>query len=191
MPRNRGFSRYIYKIEMKSCCWFLLSFLLLPVGLRAGNHGGIQRFERVNENVYRGGQPSIDGFKALAKAGFKTIVDLRSSADEAGKEKQTVEALGMQFVSIPMKMRAPADEQIAKVISLFTSATKGPVFVHCHGGRDRTGTAVACYRISHDGWSNDAALREAFKRGLRPLFGMDDYILKYRSPAPAPAASQQ
>jgi len=169
----------------------LLSFLFMPLGLRAGNPGQIQRFERVSENVYRGGQPSIDGFKALAKAGVKTIVDLRSSADEAHKEKQTVEALGMQFVSIPMKMRAPADEQIAKVLNLFTSAATGPVFVHCHGGRDRTGTAVACYRISHDGWSNDVALGEAFKRGLRPFFGMDDYILRYRRPAPPPAASQR
>jgi len=38
---------------------------------------GVPNFHTVNDNIYRGGQPSDEGLRALASAGVKTIVDLR------------------------------------------------------------------------------------------------------------------
>ena len=35
-----------------------------------------------------------------------------------------------------------------------------PVYVHCKGGRHRTGGMTAIYRIAHDGWTADQAFKE-------------------------------
>ena len=35
-----------------------------------------------------------------------------------------------------------------------------PVYVHCKGGRHRTGALLAVYRITRDGWTADQAFEE-------------------------------
>ena len=73
----------------------------------------------------------------------------------------------MRFVSIPMKgIGAPTQEQVSKVLSVLEDSDSWPVFVHCRRGSDRTGTVLACYRISHDHWKNQKALEEAKTYGL-------------------------
>jgi protein tyrosine/serine phosphatase len=45
-----------------------------------------------------------------------------------------------------------------------------PVYVHCQGGRHRTGVMTAVYRLTHDGWNADRAFSEMkeyeFAKGL-------------------------
>ena len=38
---------------------------------------GVPNFHKVNDGLYRGGQPSRQGFESLAKLGIKTVLDLR------------------------------------------------------------------------------------------------------------------
>jgi tyrosine-protein phosphatase SIW14 len=143
---------------------------------------GLPNFHNVNSQIFRGGQPTPVGFQQLAKLGVKTIIDLRQPGSRSRTEKRIVEAAGMRYVSVPMRgFHTPTAEQIAKVLGLFNDTSAGPVFVHCRKGADRTGTVVACYRISHDGWENTRALAEArslgmsvFQRALRT------YVLEYR-----------
>ena len=137
---------------------------------------GLPNFSMVNDQIARGGQPSDDGFKKLAQRGVRTVIDLRWVDEHSiPHEKQIVEANGMRFVSVPMKgFGAPTLEQISKVLSLLQDSESWPVFVHCRRGSDRTGTVLACYRISHDHWQNQKALEEAktygfsgFERAMR------------------------
>lgn len=149
--------------------------------LAAQEAPAILRFEQVNSHLYRGGQPTGQSFKALAKLGVKTVVDLREREHQYSGEKREVESLGMQFESLPMTMHAPTDEQIAKVLELIENKSLWPVFLHCQGGRDRTSTVIACYRIAHDGWSNQKAYQEAEQKGISKLdVGLRNYILHYR-----------
>ena len=146
--------------------------LTLPIALAAakpdaGERLEIKRFHRVNKQVYRGAQPSYHGFKALAAMGVKTIVDLRHEASQLIQEQRIVESLGMNFLSVPMNMGAPTDDQITRVLHQLDAIAAGPVFVHCRGGRDRTGTVIACYRIAHDRWESGPALAEARVNGMR------------------------
>ena len=140
--------------------------LIIPFGLAAAEPNGLPNFHQVNERIYRGAQPTVEGFQALAEMGIKTIVDLRREAGQARREQQVVEALGMKFLSVPMTLSAPTDEQISRVMQELNS-NAGPVFVHCHGGRDRTGTVIACYRKTHDAWDSEKALDEANLAGMR------------------------
>jgi len=128
----------------------------------------LPNFQIVNDNVLRGGQPSDEGIKSLAKRGVKTIIDLRLASEHSiPHEKQLVESNGMHFVSVPMKgMSAPTDEQLFTVLRVLNDSKQWPVFVHCRRGADRTGTILACYRISHDNWNNQKALEEAKTYGI-------------------------
>jgi tyrosine-protein phosphatase SIW14 len=158
--------------------------LLLLVWIGAGELPPIRNIHQVNDHIYRGAQPTPEGFKALQKMGIKTVIDLRDSRVLAQDEKRLVESLGMQYVSVPMRMHAPTDEEIARVLAVLNQNGAGPIFIHCLGGRDRTGTAIACYRIEHDGWDNRKAFDEAIANGLGAVdLGMRQYILRYRPPA--------
>lgn len=144
---------------------FLLFALTLPVF--AGSVDGIHNFYQVDQHVYRGAQPSDDGFKYLAKLGVKTIVDLREPGKRSKAEEQMVTSTGMQYINVPMSgLTPPTEEQINKILSILENGSTGPVFVHCMKGVDRTGTVIASYRIDHDGWDNTRALKEARDRGM-------------------------
>jgi protein tyrosine phosphatase (PTP) superfamily phosphohydrolase (DUF442 family) len=128
---------------------------------------GIHNFYQVDEHVYRGGQPTNDGFSYLAKIGVKTVLDLREPGRRSDQEEQAVTALGMHYVSIPMGgLTPPTEAQIAQILTLLEDKTSGPVFVHCRRGADRTGAVIGAYRIDFDHWDNARALREAMSNGM-------------------------
>jgi tyrosine-protein phosphatase SIW14 len=141
----------------------------LPLAAAAGTGmAGVGNFQKVNDHVYRGAQPTEQGFQTLAKLGIQTVVDLQEVGDARSVSEATwVKAAGMQYISVPMKgMETPSDENVAKVLALLENTSTGPVFVHCHRGADRTGGVIACYRIEHDHWENIKALAEARSLGM-------------------------
>jgi tyrosine-protein phosphatase SIW14 len=142
---------------------------------------GVGNFRVVNEHVYRGAQPSQQGIQELAKMGVKTVVDLRE-ADQARAEKQLVEAAGMKFVNVPMRgLERPNPASVAQALAVLNDKAAGIVFVHCRRGADRTGTVVACYRISHDHWDNGRALAEAKANGMAWIQkAMQHFVKSYR-----------
>jgi tyrosine-protein phosphatase SIW14 len=144
---------------------------------------GVANFHQVDEHVYRGAQPHGEGFAGLAKIGIKTVIDLRGEQSE----QTAVESAGMHYVRLPWSgFKAPADSQIATVLSLLNDNSAWPVFVHCKRGADRTGTAIACYRISHDHWTNQQALAEAKTFGMSSMeVAMQHFILRFTVPSGA------
>ncbi len=168
---------------------FLLS-AFLPALLLASDADlpGVHNFQKVNEQVYRGAQPTELGFDTLAKLGIKTVVDLRQIGEHSqAEEQQFVESRGMRYVSVPMKgMSTPTDEQVSSVLALLNDSSAGPVFVHCKRGADRTGAVIACYRIGHDLWNNTRALKEARSLGMSWYQrALQKYVAAYQPPSSA------
>jgi len=131
---------------------------------------GIDNFYEVDEHVYRGAQPTYEGFNYLAKIGVKTVLDLREDHKQSSGEAQVAASLGMQYVSVPMTgMTPPTEAQITKILALLEDGKSGPVFVHCNRGADRTGAVIAAYRIDYDHWNNGRALKEALLFGMSPF----------------------
>jgi uncharacterized protein (TIGR01244 family) len=144
---------------------------------------GVGNFHEVNEHFFRGAQPHPEGFESLAKLGIKTVIDLR--AEEHGRSEQNlVSAAGMHYIHVPLDgFAAPKDDQVATLLALVDDPTAWPVFIHCRRGADRTGTIVACYRIAHDHWDNEKALREAKLYRMSALErAMQSYVLQFKAP---------
>jgi tyrosine-protein phosphatase SIW14 len=168
----------------------LLAVALSVAGLQAASLPeipGVSNFHQVDEHVYRGAQPHGEGFSGLAKLGIKTVIDLRGEKSE----QSAVESAGMQYVRLPWSgFKAPDELQIAAVLSLLNNDSAWPVFVHCRRGADRTGTAIACYRIAHDHWTNQQALDEAKTFGMSSMEkAMQRFILHFAALPPVPTAT--
>ena len=120
---------------------------------------GIDNFGRINETYYRGSQPDGRDYTDLAALGVKTVIDLQRDGLE--NERQLVESAGMKFHRIPMTTRkAPTNDELALFLKLVNDPANQPVYVHCAGGRHRTGVMTAVYRMTHDGWTSDQAFKE-------------------------------
>jgi tyrosine-protein phosphatase SIW14 len=119
----------------------------------------IDNFGRVNDRYYRGAQPKGDDFAALAALGIKTVIDLAEEGD--GAEEANATKAGMKFVRIPMTTHeTPGPQTIAKFLSLVNDPASQPVYVHCMGGRHRTGVMTAIYRMTADAWTPVRAFSE-------------------------------
>lgn len=119
----------------------------------------IKNFGCVNEKFYRGAQPQQQDYADLAAMGVKTVIDLqRNGRDD---ERAMVEAQGMKFYRIGMSDKIqPAAQQVEEFLKIVNDPANQPVFVHCAGGRHRTGAMSAIYRMTKDGWTADQAYQE-------------------------------
>ena len=128
----------------------------------------IDNFAQVNPTYFRGAQPSGRDYIDLAALGVKTVIDLQRDFNPA--EQKLVEAAGMKFHRIGMTTReAPTKEQLASFLKLVNDPANQPVYVHCAGGRHRTGVMTAVYRMTHDKWGAE----QAFKEMKQYKFGAD------------------
>ena len=164
--------------------WFLaLSITLALPSLASAQDKkpDLPNFSRVNNTLYRGGQPTDDGFKRLFQIGIKTVLDLRDDGERARLEEIKARAAGLHYFNLPMgEFFKPGDKRVAEVLSVITAAENQPVFVHCKRGSDRTGTVIAVYRIEYDGWTSEEAKQEAKRFGLGFWqIRMKDYIEDY------------
>jgi tyrosine-protein phosphatase SIW14 len=128
---------------------------------------GVPNAGKISDTLFRGAQPSSQGLAELKKLGVTTIVDLRGDRGPVAQERAQAEALGLQFVDIPMSgWSAPSTAQVAQFLKLVQNDPAQKVFVHCYYGADRTGVMIAAYRIAQQNWTADQAIAEMYSFGF-------------------------
>src|SRR6267154_4121627 len=75
----------------------------------------LPNFGEATTTLYRGGQPSKEGFRTLAKMGINIVVDLRGSRDS---ERKIVTHLGMQYGALPWRCSFPKDKIFVQFLIL-------------------------------------------------------------------------
>jgi protein tyrosine/serine phosphatase len=141
----------------------------------------IKRFAKVNTSYYRGAAPNDQDFERLATLGIRTVIDLKQEGIVA--EAAIVQRFGMRFQSIPMSSTsAPSEDVVAQFLKIVTDSDNQPVFVHCAGGRERTGVLTAVYRMTHDGWTAEQAFGEMTQYGYNSNVAggaLKDFVFDY------------
>ena len=120
----------------------------------------IDNFGKVNDTYYRGAQPKGQDYADLAALGVKSVIDLTDDDNDA-TEPAMVKSAGMKAFRIPMNTHiVPSNEQLAQFFKIVNDPANQPVYVHCVGGRHRTGVMTAAYRMALDGWNAEKAFSE-------------------------------
>lgn len=187
--------------------WSTVAVALLAIGL-TGNHFiwryHIKRFQVVRPGMfYRVAQPSEYGVHYLVrKQGVKTLISLQlfrptlkkglydPGTPDGREERLYAQQLGANFLEWPQGTEAcwpwPTPWMFEQFFTLMDEPKNWPIAVHCSGGRHRTGTLGALFRMEYDRWPADAALAEmySFQFGL-PL-SVHEHNLRTYLPRPHP-----
>lgn len=153
---------FVYKTRIRNFAAIIAAGMLVAAsgGVAAGAAKvRIKNFGQVDANFYRGAQPETRDYADLAALGVKTVIDLTRGGRE--DEPVLVHRAGMKFYRIPLSTseRPPAD-LVGQFLQIVNNPANLPVYVHCQGGRHRTGAMTAVYRITKDGWTADHAYQE-------------------------------
>jgi len=94
------------------------------------------KFARVGDDVFIGGQPTERALRELRAQGVTTVINLRSPPEMARvgfDEAALVKELGMEYIYLPMRGTPELPYSPAAVKSLATamSNAKGKVLLHC------------------------------------------------------------
>ena len=135
----------------------------------------IKNFGQVDGRFYRGAEPKKFGdIRALKDLGLNTVIDLQAEPNSAARG--WVESLGMRYVNIPMvEKKYSRPEWVAAFMKTVDDPSTGKFFVHCAGGRHRTGSMGAVYRMEKYGWDFDQVYAEMKRFDFYTTWGHGDF----------------
>ena len=174
---------------------FVLAFSITAFAQDTTSSVKIKNFGQMDDRFYRGAQPEKEDYKQLAAIGIKTVIDLREDPTEY--EKRESEAAGMRYVNLPMSDKDyPPAATIAQFLKLVDDPATGKFFVHCAGGRHRTGVMGAVYRFNHYNWTYDQVYAEMKKYDFYTRWGhgemkkfVEDYAVSFQNKSNTAAAA--
>lgn len=139
----------------------------------------MKRFQEVAPGVLRGSAPTPEEIRVLKDAwGVKRIISL--DLEEGEKIEPVCNKLGIEHLILPIEHNEDysSDKRMKRAVKFLSDniidllMTKRPVYIHCIHGRDRTGLAIALFRVKAENRSPEEALLEArslgFGEGLSP-----------------------
>ena len=157
----------------------LLAILILSAAAAAQSptfsNVRIKNFGQMDERFYRGAEPKkLEDFQALKELGITTVIDLQAKPEP--EERGMVESLGMRYVNIPMiEKKYPRPEWVDSFMKTVDDPSTGKFFVHCAGGRHRTGAVGAVYRFEKYGWNFDQVYAEMKQFDFYTRWGHGDF----------------
>jgi tyrosine-protein phosphatase SIW14 len=146
-----------------------------------GSAVNVENFGQVADFYYRGAQPRGEEYNQLAAIGIKTIIDLRD--DPKDYARALTEQAGMKYINLPLDDKGyPPPDTASKFLSLVNDSENWPVYVHCAGGRHRTGAMTAVFRMTVQGWDAPRAYEEMKDYDFYKRYGhkaMKQYVFDY------------
>ncbi len=174
----------LFRVPLTTFVGFLLCLSFASTANAQSNDAQkskIKNFGQMDDRFYRGAQPDEDDYLGLAAIGIKTIFDLRD--DPKDYARRAAEAAGMRYVNIAMSdTDRPGDETVEEFLKLVNDPSTGKFYVHCKGGRHRTGLIGAVYRLNFYNWDFKQAYKEMKQYDFYTRWGHGDikeYVQDY------------
>jgi len=127
---------------------------------------GVENPGQPLKDVATAGQPDEEQLKRLAEAGYKTVLDLRTSEEDPGfDEWGVVWQAGMEYVNLPVGHETIEDETFERFRELMRDPERRPVLVHCSRA-NRVGALLIPYLVLDEGKNSQEAEEIATEVGL-------------------------
>jgi uncharacterized protein (TIGR01244 family) len=158
----------------------LLLLVISPViAVRAQEVPPIRNFVKLNGDFCTGAQPRLEHLEKLKADGVKSILNLRPAGEHrAAEEEAKVKELGLQYFNIPVVFGEPKEDQVAEFFKITDNRSNFPIFIHCAAGI-RVGAFWFIRRVLRDGWTSEAAEKEADQIGLKESPHWKEFAVKY------------
>lgn len=132
---------------------------------------GVPNLAQVEEGVWRGGQPTAEGWAYLRSLGVTNTIKLNpvSEGSDDLALSNGIQVLYFPITTIQQTLDEPKEETVYDAALSITNGT----FVHCTHGEDRTGLVVGVYQVRVRHWTKEAAYKEMMDHGFHPsLLGL-------------------
>ena len=115
-----------------------------------------------------GGQPSTSAYAKAAANGFRSVLTLRTASDGVNlvRERFMVEQNKMRYFNIPAPENLPQRKKVDDFLSLVRDKANHPMLINC-GFAERVAPLMMIFRILDQGWSEQRAIEEASRSGLK------------------------
>lgn len=119
------------------------------------------------DDLATAGQLSAAQLAEAARAGVRTVLDLRPPSEPRGyDEAAAVRAAGLEYVVIPITPATLDDAAFDRVMSVVRDPARRPLLVHC-ATANRVGGLLLPYLMIDEKMPQAAALAQAQEIGLR------------------------
>lgn len=127
----------------------------------------------VNDLIHRSRMPKTwDEVSQIKALGIDTIINLQGSplfrkkCVYFGKEKKLFEEYGIKVIYIPLHLfKVPTLFQLEEIFQTLLKL-ESKVLIHCKHGVDRTGMAIAYFKIKKNAMSLDEAIKDMIHHGF-------------------------
>jgi uncharacterized protein (TIGR01244 family) len=132
------------------------------------DHDGIPNYYRLRDDIVTAGQPTDDALADVQKAGFKTVLNLRTEREGSLEERPKVEALGMKYYNIPIGRDGFSPAILEQFKEILDNDDNRPLFIHC-ASSNRVGGLWFVHQVLENGEDEPAALAEAKRAGMKSI----------------------
>jgi uncharacterized protein (TIGR01244 family) len=151
-----------------------------PLDPAAVNQIPIKNLTNPDQATFSSGQPTQEEIKALAQAGIKHIINLRTAEEQDWNEGDLVQSLGMQYHSVPVAGAAGVTiENATTLVDILKEIDGEPALLHCGSG-NRVGALIALREGALNGESIDDSVATGKLWGLTGL----EPVVRERLPTP-------
>ena len=117
-------------------------------------------------NLWFADQPDAAGLDAALQNGVSVVVNLREPEELAWDEASAVEALGMQYFSVPVSGARPFSAQaFDRIEEIVESHPDQQILIHCSSS-NRAGGWLATQLVQRKGMGVEAALAVGSRAGI-------------------------
>jgi protein tyrosine phosphatase (PTP) superfamily phosphohydrolase (DUF442 family) len=129
--------------------------------------------------LYRAARTDATGIRQLVENDhIRTVVNLAEKDDDCAAIREN----GLRYFHLPCDATTQNKKQMKQFLALMGDSQNWPVYVHCDRGADRTGEAVAAYRIIYQNWTPQQAIDELPKYHYFGLLGEPKKFLRSLRP---------
>jgi protein tyrosine phosphatase (PTP) superfamily phosphohydrolase (DUF442 family) len=115
-----------------------------------------------------GGQPSGQAYAKAMASGFRSVLTLRSPNDGVDllRERLMVEKSRLRYFNLPALTALPRFDQLDEFLGIVRDPANHPMLINC-AFAERVAPYMMIFRIVEQRWSEDKAIEEAVRSGLK------------------------